>query len=143
MLVHGDYRLDNVIVDVQGRIVAILDWEIATLGNPVADLALLVCYWAGTGDEAVGPTALAGFPTRSEIVARYRELSGRDLHRFDWYLGFSYWKLACIAQGVLARYRDGTGGGDGTVDADRLATTVAVLVARAEEALSAGRTVEP
>jgi aminoglycoside phosphotransferase (APT) family kinase protein len=111
-LVHGDFRLDNAIVDEHGQVRAVLDWELATLGDPLADLALTVVYWAGPDDEAVGPTALPGFPTRAQVVDRYADRSGRALSHLGWHLVFAYWKLACIAQQVSARYAAGGGGGD-------------------------------
>jgi aminoglycoside phosphotransferase (APT) family kinase protein len=111
-LVHGDYRLDNAIVDQAGNVLAILDWEIATLGDPVADLALMVAYWAGEGDEAVGPAALPGFLDRQGVVDAYAKRSGRDLGALGWHLVLAYWKLACISAQIQARYARGGGGGD-------------------------------
>lgn len=107
-LVHGDYRLDNVILDDAGNVAAVLDWEAATLGDPMVELGLLLAYWTNPGDQnlALGgaaPTAATGFPTRSEIAGRYAETSGRDLAHLDFYLAFAYWKLACILEGVYAR----------------------------------------
>jgi aminoglycoside phosphotransferase (APT) family kinase protein len=127
-VVHGDYRLDNAVFDAYGRVVAVLDWEVATLGDPLADLALLVVYWAGEGPEAVGPTALPGFPDRAAVIERYATVSGRDPGDLRWYLAFSYWKLACLAETVHARYAAGGGGGDRSVrpaDVAKLAPTFA------------------
>jgi len=116
-LVHGDYRIDNTVVSDEGEVRAVLDWELCTLGDPLADLGLLMVYWAEPGDEltALGndaPTLAGGFPTREEMAARYAARSGRDLVGLDYYVAFGYWKLACILQGVHARYRAGAGGGD-------------------------------
>lgn len=123
-LVHGDYRLDNAIVDEQGTVQAILDWEIATIGDPVADLALMVAYWAGEGDEAVGPAALPGFLDRQGVVDLYAELAGRDLRDLGWHLVLAYWKLACISAQIEARYARGGGGGyRGGLDSLREQTT--------------------
>ena len=115
-VVHGDYRLDNVVVSNEGRVRAVLDWELSTLGDPLADLGLLLVYWAEEGDEHPAlpdaPTAIAGFPGRRELVGRYASGSGRDLTNLPFYVAFGYWKLACILGGVHARYAAGAGGGD-------------------------------
>jgi aminoglycoside phosphotransferase (APT) family kinase protein len=116
-VVHGDYRLDNCLVSPDGEIVAVLDWEICTLGDPLADLGLLMVYWADAGDPSsamLSPaTALEGFPSRTELAARYAERSGRDISDLHRYTAFGYWKLACIVEGVYARY---IGGSMGTRD---------------------------
>jgi aminoglycoside phosphotransferase (APT) family kinase protein len=115
-IVHGDYRLDNTMLDDQGGVMAVLDWEICTLGDPLADVGLLMVYWAEPGDQhtALGsaPTTAAGFPSRDEMKARYAAKSGRDLTQLDFYISFGYWKLACILEGVFSRYAAGAGGGD-------------------------------
>jgi aminoglycoside phosphotransferase (APT) family kinase protein len=115
-IVHGDYRLDNTVLGVDGTVRAVLDWEICTLGDPLADVGLLMVYWTDPGDEAallgVTPTTVPGFPDRAEMKARYRAASGRDLERLDFYVAFGYWKLACILQGVFARYVGGAAAGD-------------------------------
>ncbi|HZO06514.1 MAG TPA: phosphotransferase family protein [Solirubrobacterales bacterium] len=116
-LVHGDYRLDNMILTESGEVAAVLDWELCTLGDPLADVGQLVCYWAARGDDPIGlgqPANLApGFPDREELVARYGERSGRDLSDLDFFVALGYWKLAIIIEGVYARY---TAGGYGKVD---------------------------
>jgi aminoglycoside phosphotransferase (APT) family kinase protein len=116
-IVHGDYRLDNTVLDDAGDVQAILDWEICTLGDPLADLGLLLVYWAepGDGDQAllgVAPTTLPGFALRSELLARYAAGSGRDLSEIAYYRAFGVWKLACILQGVYVRYAGGAAAGD-------------------------------
>ena len=115
-IVHGDYRLDNVVVGDDGSVRAVLDWEICTLGDALADLGLLMVYWTEPGDPAalagVTPTAMAGFPSRREIMDRYAGASGRDIGDLDFYVAFGYWKLACILQGVYARYVGGAAAGD-------------------------------
>jgi aminoglycoside phosphotransferase (APT) family kinase protein len=120
-IVHGDYRLDNCMVDSAGDVVAVLDWEICTLGDPLADLGLLQVYWTGPDDRASAWTGSAttapGFWDRDQLVARYAEVSGRDLSRLDFYVSFAYWKLSCILEGVYARY---LGGALGDVSADQL-----------------------
>jgi aminoglycoside phosphotransferase (APT) family kinase protein len=110
-LLHGDFRLDNCLVAPNGAINAVLDWELATFGDPLADLALLYVYWAypGSPNQAgIGlppaPTALPGFGSRDRLLATYESASGRTLPDLDPYLGFAHWKVACITQGVLWRY---------------------------------------
>jgi aminoglycoside phosphotransferase (APT) family kinase protein len=115
-IVHGDYRLDNTIVGDDGRVAAVLDWEICTLGDPLADVGLLLVYWTGPDDEpgawTGSATALAGFPNRNDLLARYTEVAGRDLSGIDYYIAFAFWKLACILEGVYARYLAGALGAD-------------------------------
>ncbi len=88
-----------------------LDWEICTLGDPLADVGMLQVYWTGPGDVATAwggqSTTAPGFWDRAEVAARYAEVSGRDISRLDFYVAFGYWKLACILEGVYARYLGG------------------------------------
>lgn len=120
-IVHGDYRLDNTMVSAAGEVVAVLDWEICTLGDPLADVGLLSVYWTGPGDDASAwtgqSTTAPGFWTRRQVIDRYAESSGRDLSALDFYIAFGYWKLACILEGVYARY---VGGALGQRDAAEL-----------------------
>ena len=121
-IVHGDYRMDNTVLGSDGTVRAVLDWEICTLGDPLADMGLLMVYWTDPGDDGaligVTPTTAPGFPSRAEIKARYAAASGRDLAMLDFYVAFGYWKLACIVQGVYARYAGGAAAGDrSSVDA--------------------------
>jgi len=110
-LVHGDYRLDNCMVADDGRVAAVLDWEICTLGDPLADLGLLHVYWTGPDDTAsswAGNSCSApGFMNRAELTERYARVSGRDVSKLPFYVSFAYWKLACILEGVYARYLGG------------------------------------
>ena len=110
-IVHGDYRLDNTMVDDDGNVCAVLDWEICTLGDPLADIAMLAVYWTGPTDTQSawesGATAAAGFWDRNQLIERYAQSSGRDLGNFDLYMAFANWKLACILEGVYARYLGG------------------------------------
>ena len=113
-IVHGDYRLDNCLLADDGSVTAVLDWEICTLGDPLADVGLLLVYW-GMEDQDVpalpdSATAVDGFATASELLAHYAEVSGRDLGDIDFYVAFGYWKLACILEGVLSRYMGGAMG---------------------------------
>jgi aminoglycoside phosphotransferase (APT) family kinase protein len=121
-VVHGDYRMDNVVLSDDGRVRAILDWEICTLGDPLADVGLLMVYWADLSDPmavlGLSPTTAPGFSTRAQVLERYASVSDLDLSNIGYYAAFGYWKLACILQGVYARYVAGAGAGDqGSVDA--------------------------
>lgn len=110
-IVHGDYRLDNCIISDSGDIVAVLDWEICTLGDPLADLGLLMVYWTGPDDDAMvaayQATKTIGFLNRNDLVGRYAAVSGRDVSHLDFYIAFALWKYACIIEGVYARYLGG------------------------------------
>jgi aminoglycoside phosphotransferase (APT) family kinase protein len=110
-IVHGDYRLDNTIVSTAGDVQAVLDWEISTLGDPLADLGLLQVYWTGPDDTPSAwtgsSTRAPGFWNRDQLAARYAEVSGRDVSRLDFYVAFGFWKLACVLEGVYARYLGG------------------------------------
>jgi aminoglycoside phosphotransferase (APT) family kinase protein len=115
-IVHGDYRLDNLILSSEGEIAAVVDWELCTLGDPLADVGMLLVYWGEPGDELVPlgdmPTTAPGFPSRDEVKARYAELSGRDLSEIDFYVALGHWKLAIILQGIIARVAAGQYGKD-------------------------------
>ncbi|MHB1517562.1 MAG: phosphotransferase family protein [Acidimicrobiales bacterium] len=118
-IVHGDYRLDNTVLDERGAVRAILDWEICTLGDPLADLGLLLVYWTEPEDAdqslvGVAPTAVPGFASRAELTDLYGAASGLDLAQLPYYRAFGFWKLACILQGVHARYAGGAAAGDRT-----------------------------
>ena len=136
-IVHGDYRLDNMILTESGEVAAVLDWELCTLGDPLADVGQLMVYWPERGEETIAlgqPANLApGFPTREEIAARYAERSGRDLSDLGFYVALGYWKLAIILEGVYARY---AAGGYGQVDEGfkAFATLVERLAEAAEKA---------
>jgi aminoglycoside phosphotransferase (APT) family kinase protein len=116
-VVHGDYRLDNCVVAPDGsRVLAVLDWELCTLGDTLADLGQLLVYWPEPGERSAlghSPTLSPGFPTRAELIARYEQNTNRDLGQLDFYMAFAYWKLACILEGVYTRYVSGAMGDDG------------------------------
>jgi aminoglycoside phosphotransferase (APT) family kinase protein len=115
-IVHGDYRLDNMILAASGEVAAVVDWEHCTLGDPMADVGMLLVYWSQPGDELMPlfdpPTTAAGFPLRADVRERYAELSGRDLSEIDYYVALAFWKLAIILEGVFARYAAGQYGKD-------------------------------
>jgi aminoglycoside phosphotransferase (APT) family kinase protein len=140
-LVHGDYRLDNMLVVLgdQPRIAAVVDWEMATLGDPLADLGLTLMYWADAADDAgsqltvgAGVTRLPGFYGRAEVARRYAELTGRDVSGVGYYMAFGCFKLAVVLEGINARYQQGKTVGEGF---EREGTMVARLVERAHQML--------
>ncbi len=110
-IAHGDYRFGNCLTDVStGRIAAVLDWELCTLGDPLADLGYLGVYWTDPGavrNVFNDPTGETGFPPYSAMVERYARLTGRDVSAIDYYVAFSGFRLAVICEGVYARYLHG------------------------------------
>jgi aminoglycoside phosphotransferase (APT) family kinase protein len=137
-IVHGDYRLDNCLVGRDGRVRAVLDWELCTLGEPLADLGWLIVYWLEPGETAIHlpagvPTTAPGFPGREAIIARYVERTGADVSDLDFFLALALWRRACIVAGVWARYRAGVMADEArSADADVFAEQVHQL---AEQAL--------
>jgi aminoglycoside phosphotransferase (APT) family kinase protein len=107
-IAHGDYRLDNTMIGEDGRVRAVLDWELCTLGDPLADLGTLMVYY----------NPHPGFPSREELVERYREKSGRDTTNLAYYTAFGHWRLACIIEGVYVRYATGAMGEEGKKGAE-------------------------
>jgi len=143
-LVHNDYKYDNLLLDPQDltRIVAVLDWEMTTIGDPLMDLGTTLGFWIDTGDPlelqvgAMGPTNVPGSMTRRELVERYAEKTGRDLSNAVFYYCFGLFKIAVIIQQIYARYVRGH-----TQD-ERFAhmnERVAILSQRAEQALETGK----
>jgi aminoglycoside phosphotransferase (APT) family kinase protein len=106
-LAHGDYRFDNVVLNEQFSVAAVLDWELCTIGDPIADFAWSLEYWANENDPVSflrdPPTAADIFVTREEVVDRYRSRCGFEVGDLSYYRVFSWWKQACIAEGALAR----------------------------------------
>jgi aminoglycoside phosphotransferase (APT) family kinase protein len=130
-IVHGDYRLDNTMMSTTdlGKIVAVLDWEMSTLGDPLADVGLFLLYWGNAGAQVIATGAAideqAGFLSDDEIVARYAEKSGHVVDALDWYVVFAFYKLAIIVEGIHARFKMGKTLGEGF---DSMGETVTALV---------------
>lgn len=136
VIAHGDYRFGNVLTDVSvGRVAAVLDWELCTLGDPLADLGYLGVYWSD-GHSMLrdnDPTPAGGFLSYGEVVDRYARRTGRDVSGVDYYVAFSCWRLAVISQGVYARYLHGAMG-DQQIDLAPMKTNVEALAQRALDA---------
>jgi aminoglycoside phosphotransferase (APT) family kinase protein len=141
-LVHGDFRIDNVLVDVDAaKILAVVDWEMATLGDPLADLGLTLVYWTDPGEESYLPrgeglnidaTTSPGFLTRAEFASGYASRTGRDVSLIGYYMAFAYFKLAVVLEGINARYLQHQTVGEGF---EREGGAVPILIARAHETL--------
>jgi aminoglycoside phosphotransferase (APT) family kinase protein len=138
-IVHGDYRLDNTMLGDDGMVRAVLDWEICTLGDPLADLGYVLATWTQSTDPVAGtpgaPSLAPGFPNRDEVLERYAKRSGRDLAKIDFYVAFSMWKSACIIEGVYARYLGGALGKT-DVDLDQFKTRIESFAELAEQAVA-------
>ena len=130
-LVHGDFRLDNTIVDKAGNVVAVLDWELTTLGDPLADLGAMLTYWSRPGDPVIAldspPTLADGFLERDEVVSIYQDEIGGPVGDVAFYQAFATWRLACILDGVVDRYRAGAMGDDDGFDVESWAEQVSTL----------------
>ena len=137
-VVHGDYGLHNCLVGPDCTIAAVVDWEISTLGDPLADLAYALNPWPDPKDDepvvAEAATAPPGFPSRTELAERYAERTGRDLSQLDYYTGFNRWKSACIIHGVYARYCAGKKSTEG-VDLEELRERIDRSLTQSEQAL--------
>lgn len=142
-IAHGDFRPGNLAVGPDGKVRAVFDWELAAIGDPLADLGWLIASWGRPGDEVPatisGPSLVVGYPERADLVARYAERSGRDLDalrdELDVYVAFARWRSACIGAGVHSRYVGGVMGGQ--EEADGGAARLASLQQQAEAALAA------
>ena len=135
-IVHGDFRLDNLLVGDDGEVRAVLDWEMATIGDPITDLALLLAYQRmarlGDGGEIASASNVAGFLSSEEIIERYSASSGRRIDDLGFYLGLAHFKLAGIVEGIHFRYINGQTVGPGF---DRLNTLVEPLILAGLESL--------
>jgi aminoglycoside phosphotransferase (APT) family kinase protein len=141
VLVHGDFRLDNMLIVTSGepRIAAVVDWEMSTLGDPLADLGLTLVYWTEPGEEsmpafsaAASATTAPGFLRRDQLVAAYAGLTGRDLTRLGYYTAFGCFKLAVVMEGIHARFLQGKTVGEGF---EREGAAVGALIDRAHRML--------
>ena len=113
-IIHGDWRIDNMVFDLgQKKLVGVLDWELATVGDPLMDLGSALAYWVDKDDEPIfaslrrQPSHLDGMPTRKEFIAKYLELSERKCHDFTFYEVFGLFRLSVIIQQIWARYKVG------------------------------------
>lgn len=137
-VVHGDYGFHNCLIGPNCRVAAVVDWEISTLGDPLADLAYALNWFADPEDAvpqtADATTAPPGFPTRRALAERYAERTGRDISKLDFYLGYNRWKTACILHGVYARYMAGQKSTEG-IDLDGLRNRIDVALTMAQQAV--------
>ena len=142
-IAHGDYRLSNCMMDPTGPVRGVLDWELCTLGDPMADLAGLLGYWHDPDDPDIGgdneTTGLEGFLSQQEMAGRYAEEMQVSLEEVDYYRAFASWRLACIGEGVYARYLNGQQGAqDEDLDLDLYRESVERRVDRAAAYLGIG-----
>lgn len=137
-LAHGDYRFDNTVMGADYRITAVLDWELCTIGDPIADFCWSMMYWADPGDRVMfyqrPPTLFENFMRRDEMVKLYEARSGFDVTNIDYYVAFSWWKMACIVEGVYSRMLKGGSGGLKSSSAPEIETRIMDLLTMAEEA---------
>ena len=119
-IVHGDYRIGNMLIE-DGRMAALLDWELCTLGDPLADVGYLLNNWTLPDEPGAdeNPTAVGGFPDRDHICEVYEARTGRDLSRINYYRAFSQWRLGAITQGVYKRYLVGAMGKNRDFDLEK------------------------
>jgi aminoglycoside phosphotransferase (APT) family kinase protein len=148
-IVHGDYRLGNMLVSPEGQVKAVLDWELCTLGDPLADLGYIMNNWAESGETgpegqgaAAWPTSCGGFHTRRQFIDAYEAATGRDASLIDYYRAFQYWRLAAIVEGVLSRYLKGVMGNAANTDVfkaqvDGLAQSAVTLLEQLETRIEA------
>ncbi len=138
-VVHGDYRLGNMLVDpATAKVTAVLDWELCTLGDALADVGYLLNNWVLPGEEDIRgatafPTKAGGFATREHLIERYQEKTGFEVGNIGYYQAFQFWRLAAIVEGVLSRYLQGVMGDASEVDTDLYAEQVENLAAGALE----------
>ena len=141
VVVHGDYHLLNFVLGHDGGVRAVLDWELCTVGDPLADVGQMVVYWSELGAPARQPEGLfrepvaelPGFPSADELASRYAAAAGRDLGELGYWVAFSYWKIAIIVEGVYRRWLNDPGNG---TDAGTLEPAVARLATLAREAVA-------
>ena len=133
VIMHGDYRLSNLLV-AGGRITAVLDWELCTVGDPLADLAWLLDDWRPAAEPAIvmpSPTRAGGFPNRAEMIDIYRDVTGRDVDNLDYYRAFTQWRAASLLEGVRFRRLSGAMGTHAAIDPGALEDSIGVLLTSA------------
>ncbi|HEU4422954.1 MAG TPA: phosphotransferase, partial [Pilimelia sp.] len=131
-VVHGDYRLDNLLVNEAGKIAAVLDWEMSTLGDPLTDIGLLRVYWTAGGGGDILASGGAPLVPVERALEWYEQRSGLDLAPLPWYVAFGNFKLAVILEGIHYRFVHGQTVGEGF---ERVGRSVAPLVAGGLRAL--------
>ncbi len=138
-VVHGDYGPHNVLIGPNCTVDAVVDWEISTLGDPLADLAYALNFWPDPTDsqppKPEAACAVPGFPSRTELAARYADQTGRDLSNLSYYIAFNRWKSAAIVHGVYARYCEGKKSTEG-IDLDEMRERIGTTLTLAEEAIA-------
>ncbi len=138
-VVHGDYGLHNCLIGPDSKVAAVVDWEISTLGDPLADIAYALNSFPDPEDEIpIAPEAatnVPNMPTRSELVKRYAERTSRDISNINYYYGFNRWKSACIVHGVYARYMQGNKSSEG-VDLEHMRTRIEGALTLAAQAVN-------
>lgn len=135
-VIHGDYRLDNLVID-HDEVSAVLDWEMATLGDPLTDVGLLLVYQGRSGPaEVSNASSAAGYPSDDDLLDRYASTSGRDLYAMGFYLGLAYFKLAAILEGIHYRHTRGQTVGAGF---DTIGAAVVPLIQAGRAALKGTR----
>lgn len=140
-LAHGDYRFDNCILDKDFRVSAVLDWELCTIGDPIADFVWSLNYWAEPEESLTWllspPTRHPAFCDRQRLIDLYCEKSGFELENLPWYHAFSWWKQACIVEGVYGRLRQGAGGGMKVEALDAIGARIEQYLVHSDEILGA------
>lgn len=138
-VIHGDFKLANLRVLAGGAIAAVLDWELAALGDPLADVGWLLASWAEPEDDGTWivppPTSAGGFVRRAELAAAYADKTGLDVSELDYYVAFSYWRWSCINEGIRARFAGGVMG-DQRLDLDAVEAQITWQLERAWDLLA-------
>ena len=138
-IVHGDYGLHNCLIGDDSFVAAVVDWEISTLGDPLADLAYAINAFPDSSDiipiSPEAATAVRGFPERSQLAQRYGERTKTDLSKLDYYTGFNRWKSACIVQGLYARYMAGQKSSEG-IDLEHMRERISIALTLSEQAVN-------
>jgi len=139
-LAHGDYRFDNTILGPDFRIAAVLDWELCTVGDPLADFAWSMMYWNDPGDPysflTSPPTLHPAFMRRDAMIELYATRSGNDVSNLPYFVAFSWWKMACIVEGVHGRALAGASGGAQVSSVEQIAERVDRMLEHSHDAAS-------